>query len=262
MSAPTLRRCGAKRETVARPLPDFETLGLAKADPSDALYYDSLAEHLPDYAPLDQGPTSSCYTQAWCLGEVVTMSARYGITSPLPARRVPYYWARLSEGIAVTDDGCRGSSLMLAVAKHGIPPESVFPWDPNQIDRRPPMSARWDARDHVGKRGSVQIYNGSLGARIDAVQAAVASGRAFIISIPVGNTFDACDSAAAVEWPKESTIRGYHAVLGLGCPSSGLVEIVNSWGPGFGVHGRAWLAPEYLARSSSIIVVDPQKAIQ
>lgn len=255
------RICGLKPEVLRRPLPDFERLGLANAGSPTGLYFDSLAGSLPSCAPFEQSSTASCAAQAWALAEVVTLKARYGIDSLLPSRRAAYYWARFRDSSRITDDGCRLSDMMHAVADMGLPPESAFPWSLARINQRPPMSARWDAMDHVGKRDSYQVYYGTIQARIDALQAATENARAFVIAIPIGDTFERCTDASTVEWPTESTIRGYHAVCGLGCSSSGVVEIINSWGPGFGVGGRAWLAPEYLARAVSIVVVDPQKAV-
>jgi hypothetical protein len=217
---------------------------------------------VPGYAPLNQAATSSCVAQFWCLAEVITMSARYSVQSPLPSRRVAYYWARQRESGAVLDSGCYPSSLLLGVAEQGLPPESAFPWSIARINQRPPMSARWDAKDHVGKRGSFQIYYGSLRDRIDAVRAAVASGRCFGLSIPVGDTFAACRDRSIVQWPNESTIRGYHMLTGLSCSTDGVTHIINSWGKATGVNGQCWLAPEYLERTDSLIVVDPQEAVR
>jgi hypothetical protein len=256
------RICGLKPEILRRPLPDFERLGLPKAANLAGIYSDSLAGFLPNDAPLEQSSTGSCAAQAWSLAEVITLKARYGIDSPLPSRRAAYYWARFRDSSRITDDGCRPSDLMKAVSEMGLPPENSFPWSIARINQRPPMSTRWDAMDRVGKRDSYQVYYAELQDRIDALQAAVSENRAFLLAIPVGDAFESCQDAATVPWPTESTIRGYHAVCGLGCSSGGVVEIINSWGPGFGVGGRAWLAPEYLAQAISIIVIDPQKAVK
>jgi hypothetical protein len=257
------RGTGCRSEVVKRPLPDFEGLNLAAAPPQRTAFDGpTLATYLPDYAPLNQGATGSCVSQMWCLAEVITMAARYSITSALPSRRAAYYWARQLEGGTVVDDGCRPSSLLLGVAEQGLPPETSFPWSTLRINQRPPLSARWDARDHVGKRGSWQCYYSRLQDRIDACRAAVSSGRCFGISIPVGDTFDGCRDASVVAWPTDGTVRGYHMVTGLECGIDGAVHIINSWGPGFGASGQAWLAPEYLAKTSSLVIVDPQEAVR
>jgi hypothetical protein len=258
------RGTGCRAEIVKRPLPDFDRLVLPAAIVVRGAFISdpSLALHLPDWAPLHQGATGSCVSQFWCLGEVLTMAARYGVLSPLPSRRAAYYWARQREGGTVVDDGCRPSSLLLGVAEQGLPPETSFPWSVARINQRPPLSARWDAHDHVDQRGSFQIYASRLDDRIAAVRAAVASGRAFGLSIPVGDTFDGCRDAAVVPWPTESTIRGYHMLTGLSCSADGVVHVVNSWGSGFGASGQAWLAPEYLARTSSLVVVDPEEPVK
>lgn len=253
---------GVKPEVERKPMPDFERLGLAAAPRASAFGDYDLAQHLPDYFPLQQGGTGSCVAHFWAEAEVLTMAARYGVTSPLPSRRAAYYWARLAESARVVDDGCRPSSLLKAVAANGLPPETAFPWSEARINQRPTLSARWDSRDHVGRRGSYMVYAWSLQDRIDAVRAAVASGRAFGISIPVTADFDACDSATPVRLDPKAAIRGYHMLTGLGCSGDGVVHALNHWGPNHGVSGQVWLAPDYLAQTSSIVVVDPERAVQ
>jgi hypothetical protein len=254
---------GYVAEAEARPLPDFERLGLPSASSlGDAFSDADLAQYLPNYFPLNQGATGSCVAQFWATAEVLTMAARHGVASPLPSRRFAYYWAQYLDGGRVDDSGCRPSMLLRAVTEKGLPTEARFPWSVARINQQPPASARWDARDHVGKRGSYQLYYSRLDERVEALCAAVSSGRAFGLSIPVGEPFDACRSAATIEWPYAGKIRGQHMVTGLGVRRDGAVHVINSWGPQWGASGQGWLSPEYLARSSSIIVVDPQQAVQ
>ncbi len=253
---------GVKPEVERRPMHDFERLGLPSAPRASAFGDPDLAQYLPDYMPLNQGGTGSCVAQFWAEAEVLTMAARYGVDSPLSSRRAAYYWGRFAESARVVDDGCRPSLLLKAVASNGLPPETAFPWSEARINQRPPLSARWDSRDHVGRRGSFMVYAGTLQDRIDAVRAAVASGRAFGISIPVTADFDECHSAAPVRLDTRAEIRGYHMLTGLGCSGDGVVHALNHWGPNHGVSGQVWLEPDYLAQTSSIVVVDPQEAVQ
>lgn len=253
------RVCGVKQETGPTGIPDFERLGLKSADSTPVFAEPDLSIHLPDWMPLNQSSTASCVAHAWCEAEVITMKARHNRTVPMPSRRAAYYWARERAGDENVDDGCQPSNMLKAVAYRGLPPETRFPWSVARINQRPGIAARWDSRDHVGQRDSYQIFYSRFQGRIDAVRAAIESGRAVMMSIPVMPQFEACSDASVIPYGRVP-ISGYHMVLVLGCSTDGVIHGLNSWGPKWGASGQFWLAPEYLKNTSSLIVVDPQEA--
>lgn len=253
------RSCGVKMEASQKyPVADFERLGVLSARDLPNLGLDWA---VPASGALDQLSASSCLANAWCMGEVVNLKARHNIKSPLPSRRAAYYWARYVAGGVIIDDGSRPSDLLKAVAVHGLPPESEFPYSTWRINERPPISARWDAQDHACQRRSYQIYYSNMEDRIQAVRASLASGRPLIVSIPVGPSFNDYSGTGKVRFPNKAETKGFHALLVLDCTTTGELYCLNSYGPNYGANGRVVLDSTHLETTFSLVVMDVERAV-
>lgn len=256
-SAVGARSCGVHLEVNQKyPVPDFERLGVPSCASRVMMGLDWA---VPVSGALDQLSASSCLANAWCMGEVVNLKARHGIDSPLPSRRAAYYWARYVAGGIIVDDGSRPSDLLRAVALHGLPPESAFPYSTWRINERPPMSARWDAQDHAEQRKSYQVYYSSMEDRIQATRAAIASGRPLIVSIPVGKNFNDYTGSGQVRYPNKQDVKGFHALLVLDCNTRGELYCLNSYGPNYGSNGRVVLDSTHLETTFSLVCMDVER---
>lgn len=153
-----------------------------------------------------------------------------------------YYKERLLEHSTRRDAGAEIRDGVKVLAKQGLPPEAVWPYDIAKFRRKPPAAADAAARQEL-----VSAYHRLTGTSdyLDCL----AGGSPFVIGITVFESFESDAVAASgvvpMPGPSEQSLGG-HAVCVCGYDPAGFI-VRNSWGPAWGQHGYFHLPTAYLA---------------
>ena len=131
-----------------------------------------------------------------------------------------------------------------ALAQDGQPLEKHWPYQPLQPD-----PASWQPPQHTGR-----IYKrGTLDPGIDlgTIAAHLTAGRPIVLGLVITASFMRCQSNGLLPALSPDPERGGHAVLAVGhghISGADALLIRNSWGPGWGAEGHAWLTDAYLTK--------------
>jgi C1A family cysteine protease len=148
------------------------------------------------------------------------------------------------------DGGTYPSAVFQLAQNQGVAEWAVYSQGAYDWRTQPTTAERTNAANHKITAaqflfsGNNQGTNGQV-----AIETALASSQPVEITMPVYNSFEYLNSSSSVETAAMATggILGYHAILGLGYNSTGLI-IQNSWGTGWGRSGYATLAWDYVNR--------------
>jgi hypothetical protein len=154
-----------------------------------------------------------------------------------------YYHALKRDG-GRPGDGATLRGMLAAIKEDGQPPESIWPYlavvPANATTWKPPAKAEPRYR-RASSQGPLSVA--------EVIQL-LDKGAPVLLTMMLSNAFygpDADGVVASAELPEPYR---RHAVVAVGHGKNGnrtLVLIRNSWGPGWGVGGHAWLSEDYLA---------------
>ncbi len=193
----------------------------------------------------DQGDSSSCTGNA----VAVAIQARMprtptGDFAELPSRLFPYYGGRALEHDAEADNGAQLADVIAFVAKHGIPRESVWPFDLSKLLTRPTLDVFQRALDQALIKGAHRITT-SGSARVVQVKQALALGHPVVWGTEVDAAF--MDLAPHQVWPGlGEDPRGGHAMV-LHRFDGDTFWTRSSWTAGFADAGSARISAEAVA---------------
>jgi hypothetical protein len=160
-----------------------------------------------------------------------------------PSARWIYALARLVDGPALVDIGCRPRSAILGLMDHGVCAEGRWPFEAAEINAPPPFDVVRSAGDALVS-GHYRIAAGDD--VIALMREAIARGFVPMIGTPIDDSFGAY--SGGVWGGTTGPERGRHALAVLGYrPGSFLA--VNSWGHGWGAGGLCWISEEWIASS-------------
>lgn len=229
--------------------PDISKLKLV-AKPLEKV---SWRQHAPDV--VDQGNTSTCVGQAvagaWC----TQVRAETGELVPRGSSLVVYAMSihQYDQAWPKVDIGTYARTATLAIEKHGIPPESAWPFESLKVGEEPPASALSQAFGWRGPRGHYRIH-GEGDRAIDQCIAALQAKRIIVISVPVDHLFIQDDDFDHAVWPQIGEHVGNHAmyVVGYKKDQFGIVwfETINSWGQTWQVDGTCWLEQGWISEGA------------
>jgi hypothetical protein len=224
----------------------------------------SAGRSLEAYCPpaYDQGATGSCVAQALVLAEQVGLSGYYGRKTLRASRLFAYYMGRLRDASGtdeISDHGSRPLSVLYAIADHGLPPESSYPWDLSRLNRQPTASARWDARQRAQWGESYLIHDHGED-RLAAVRRAINSRLPVCLDVYARPLLRY--SSGIVPYERGEPDH-YVLVIGYREGRDGTeLQIQNSWGARWGQSGRAWLSARVAMDARSPIVHLPAGGAQ
>ena len=214
-----------------------------KLDPRDYIYRPR-AVHRPQSVDLrsklppcwDQGQLGSC--TAFALTGAVAFLHNGFEGSQL----FLYYKERVLEHSTKEDAGAEIRDGIKVLAKCGVPPEEVWPYDISKFTKRPPAKAYREA-----KKDLISEYRRLSG--LSDYLDCLAAGFPFVIGITVYESFESDAVARTGEVPMPSPNEpdvGGHAICVVGYRSDGHFIVRNSWSDSWGDHGHFYVAPEYL----------------
>jgi len=201
----------------------------------------------PQMPPIgDQGQLGSC--TAWA-----SLAAyRYELDKQKladfdPSELAQYYWSRALEGTTASDAGATIRDAVKVIAKTGVAPEKLWPYNIDKFNQAPPSSAKQAAHRHVA------LEYQSVPRTLTALKSALAARYPVIIGISVYESFEsnAVVHTGVVPMPSPSEeLLGGHALLLVGYDdATQRFTTRNSWGTSFGDHGYVYLPYAYVTTS-------------
>ena len=192
----------------------------------------------------DQGQLGSCSANAIAAAIEFDLRAA-GRPNWMPSRLFIYYNERAMENTVAKDAGAQLRDGMKSVAKLGVCPEVLWPYDLTKFTEQPPPGCSTAAKaNHALK------YEKIAHVKPDALEQVLYSGKPIVFAFTVYESFEGPEIAQTgiLKLPGkfEGTLGG-HAVLCVGYDRPGQRFLIrNSWGIDWGLGGYFWMPYEFL----------------
>lgn len=206
---------------------------------------------------LRQGSIGSCVIHS-CAQAIRMVEQRIAGDKPAPellSRLWGYYNSRVQHGDESRDTGTYIRLTIKALNQLGRPPEHVWPYDVSKYTEKPPLDSYRYAHD-FRKANYARIWESGETRKAETMTA-LAARKPVVFGTAVGQSFLSVKSIDPIPPPVDEPIIGGHAMCAIGYDAEG-VEIVNSWGTGWGEAGYGRISWEYFLwhRTLDIWVID------
>ena len=197
----------------------------------------------------DQGEIGSCTANA--IGAAIEFDRMKQKLRPfMPSRLFIYYNERAMENTINEDSGAMIRDGIKSVAKQGVCPEKMWPYDPSRfppnqrLTKRPTPPCYKEAVKHTA------VMYQRISRNLSQMKGCLASGYPFVLGFTVYESFESAAVARTGQMPmpapRESVIGG-HAVLAVGYhDQEGTFQMRNSWGTKWGMKGYFTMPYAYL----------------
>jgi C1A family cysteine protease len=198
---------------------------------------------------------SDQYTIGSCVANAIadSLEAQFAQRKNLPPSQIEnlsrlfiYYNARNLETPPSTgvDNGTRIRYALDSVRIHGVPSETVYPYDTSKVFLKPGWLIYKAAIQN--KINTFYRIDATGDNRITQIKQALSAGCPVVFGTKVAESFRNVNSYDTVNLPTDKYIGG-HAMCITGWNSAKQAfEVRNSWGPYFGVNGYCYMSPNYL----------------
>jgi C1A family cysteine protease len=193
---------------------------------------------------LDQGHLGSCTANA--IGNAHRFDQIKQRINPdfLPSRLFIYYNERNIEGTVDSDSGAMIRDGIKTIAKQGVCPEELWPYDVLKFTKKPSAKAYQEALKHQA------ISYQRLLQTLSQMKGCLAAGYPFVFGFTVYESFESQTVAKTgkvpLPSPSESSVGG-HAVMAVGYNDASQSFIVmNSWSTKWGDKGFCYIPYSYL----------------
>lgn len=180
----------------------------------------------------------------------------------LASRLYLYYLARSTHGSQTLDSGTWLRAIFEVINRFGFPSEDLWAYDDTKemdtagnlpkfarLPSHKAFQAGYDQRSAAPGNKLIEyhrIYDGGY-ARVDVFKKLLHQGYNISFGTIVGNDYwNQAKSGKAIDPPSPSEERGGHAQLITGFDGDDF-DVLNSWGPEFGVEGYALFSADYIA---------------
>ena len=196
---------------------------------------------------LDQGELGSCTANAIANAHRFDQMKEVSAKAFLPARLFIYYNERAMEGTIDSDAGAMIRDGIKSIAKQGVCPENLWPYNIAKFVNKPTANAYKEALKHQA------ITYQRLTMSLSQMKGCLAAGYPFVFGFTVYESFEsqAVTKNGKVPMPKhgEKSLGG-HAVLAVGYNDSSQQFIVmNSWSTKWGDKGYFYMPYAYLTNT-------------
>ena len=196
---------------------------------------------------VDQGNLGSCTANAIGNAHRFNQIKQSQPNNFMPSRLFIYYNERVIEGTVNEDAGAMIRDGIKSIAKQGVCPEKLWPYQTAKFATKPPAACYKEALKHQAI--SYQRVLQSLA----QMKGCLASGYPFVFGFTVYESFQssAVAKTGTVPMPSQGEgVVGGHAVLAVGYDDAKQRFIVmNSWGTRWGAKGYFTMPYGYLANS-------------
>lgn len=178
---------------------------------------------------LEQGNTGSCVTNAIATALAIR-KVQQGRPWELVSRLFGYYFARrvlgpLGEDLDgnLLDDGCRPRDALKVFRRMGCPPEHIWPFELERLNKMPP----WNIR-----KGGIDLQFGYRRCgSVEAIQTALSHGYAVVAGFQVDSAFLDNDGPDVVDdFDFDSIVGGHMLTFVRDNTDLRTLTVVNSWG--------------------------------
>jgi C1A family cysteine protease len=212
--------------------------------------------HMPPV--YDQQQIGSCTANGIAAAFEYSLRAQ-GLTDFMPSRLFVYYNERSMEGSVSTDSGAQIRDGITSIAKQGVVPESLWPYDGEPAN----SDGTWPAGHLAAKRPPLALYSQAQHAEAvkyervaqdeDHIKAALAAKLPVVFGFTVYSSFESQEVAATGQAPMPSfddEVLGGHCVVCVGYDDAEQRWLCrNSWGEGWGKAGYFTMPYAYLTNS-------------
>lgn len=226
-------------------------------DHRDLLQIEQLSAPLPDRVDLsqyasrieDQGDLGSCTANA-STSAMEFLYRKAGMKQPEYSRLFLYYWSRVQEGTAPSNDsGCMIRDVMKTLASVGCCTEDLWPYVIDKFSDAPPKAASDQATHH-------KITRYHRCADLTAIRHSLALEYPVVLGFEVPENFFSVGKDGIVHYPaKDEKLDGGHCVYAVGYDVTanidgeyGALLCVNSWGEAWGMDGKFWMPFSFVTR--------------
>lgn len=188
----------------------------------------------------DQGSLGSCTAHAYA-GAMEFLELKNKVAFERVSRLFIYYNERVIEGDVDEDGGAELRDGALALARFGVPDETLWPYDTSQVFIKP---SKADYMAAISRR--ITSYCRILNTY--QMRNCLINGYPFVTGIYVYSSFmDAENGMIPMPDVENDTLEGGHAVLCVGYDMSKQLFIMrNSWSENWGDKGYFYLPEAYL----------------
>jgi len=193
----------------------------------------------------NQGNVGSCFAHAGAVCQAHQVFKESGgiIT---PSRLCLAVTTRSDEGSLQVDEGASLRGTVKAMARHGVPPETLWPYDVSKYFELPPQ----DVLAQAEKWQALRYYRIPVGRHApELFRRALAAGFIVMFGAALYDSFESDEVAKSGRVPMPDftaeTLLGGHAMAAVGYNADLLVR--NSWGPEWGDGGYCRMPDAYFA---------------
>lgn len=228
---------------------------VAGAMPNAIAEVNGVLDLRPFCAPIDnQLQLSDCVADSTC-SALEFCQIRDGEPFVKKARLFVYYNARLQTQSTDQDNGTFIKMAFVSLTQEGVCSEATWPYDPAQVNNRPSWAAYQEALPNRTSNfyaiGDNAIAAGGQDL-VNAVKQALQAQHPVVFGMVVDQDYMAY-SGGVVSMPASTRVgQGGHAQMIAGYDNNRQCWLVqNSWGPGWGEGGFAWVPWAYLDASQA-----------
>lgn len=192
----------------------------------------------------DQGTLGSCTANAIGSAHQFGQIKQKDPDAFIPSRLFIYFNEREMEGTINEDAGAIIRDGIKSVAKQGVCPETMWPYEVNKFKQRPADSCYQNALNH-----QVLTYN-AISQDLTQLKACLAEGFPFVFGFAVYESFesDEVKRTGIMPMPRAGeSMLGGHAVKAVGYDDAKRWFIVkNSWGESWGDKGYFYMPYDFI----------------
>jgi C1A family cysteine protease len=207
-----------------------------------------LTKKCPDI--YDQGQIGSCTANA--IGGAIEFDQMKQKLRDvfIPSRLFIYYNERVIENTVNEDSGAMIRDGIKSVAKQGVCPEKMWPYDPEPFPPNPDLTKKPSAPCYKEALKHTAVLYERVPRTLSQMKGCLAAGYPFVIGFTVYEGFesDAVTRTGVVPMPsRREHVLGGHAVLTVGYDDKeSRFRMRNSWGTDWGMKGYFTMPYAYL----------------
>jgi C1A family cysteine protease len=197
----------------------------------------------------DQGQIGSCTANA-IGGAIEFDQMKQKLSAFMPSRLFIYYNERAMENTVNEDTGAMIRDGIKSVAKQGVCPEKMWPYDPSPFPPNPHLAKKPTASCYKEALKHTAVRYQRVSRNLSQMKGCLASGFPFVVGFTVYDSFESDEvtrtGAMPMPSPREAVIGG-HAVLAVGYDDrQERFRMRNSWGKKWGMTGYFTMPYAYL----------------